>query len=481
MSVLRHSLWAASSGILMTASRFAVTAILARRLSVAAFGQYTYSQWLVDIGFLVCTLGATGVASRYLAEFRHQSPVLVAILRRWRPLSFALPFVGSLAAGFGAWLSGLSFDLGSYTLLLGWGMTSGIWGMHTAALVGLQRFDLIFRANMLAAVIMLSGATLLPFTENGVPTVFAIMTIAAATASLIGLKHIALASQGEAVELDSQLKRSIYYYAVNIWITALLWSFAWSRGEVPVIRSLLGDEAVGRYAVAMTLYGGAVAGVMLGISGIAPQITRYWGEENEKAAVSLCRRAMDLQLLLSGLGGLALIWLAPELMQIGFGEQYRDSALLLGILALGLPALALSSHNHLLQVITGARYNRNTTLLGVVLLLSLAWLGVTKQGIVGAAWSRALTLLVLGLVTGVACWRRWGQAAIGWANLVNIATLLLLSVLLQTLPFFEFFLPRFALLLVLSLVLLLWVRTEANEIVAKHLVKLLWSRFKIAK
>jgi O-antigen/teichoic acid export membrane protein len=463
----------------MTASRFAVTAILARRLATDAFGVYAYSQWLIDIGFLVCTFGATGVASRYLAEYRHQPDMMVAVLRRWRPFSVALPFAAALAAGAGAWVSGMPFDAATHMILLGWGLGSGLWGMHSAALIGLQRFDLIFASNLVAAGIMLVGALFVPMAASPAP-IFAVMAVATVVASLVGLRAISQASVGTEAILDLSQRRAISLYAVNIWLTALMWSLVWSRGEIPIIRSLLGDVAVAYYAVALTLYGGAVAGVMLAVSGVAPQVTRCWGEGNERAAVAICRKVMDLQLLLSGLGGLALIWLAPELMQLGFGEQYRDSALLLGILALGLPALTVSSHNHLLQIMTGARYNRNTTLLGVVLLLSLAWLCVSAFGVEGAAWSRAAVLLVLGTITAVVCWKRWGSAAIGVGNLAGVVLLSVLSVLLHSLPYFEHLLPRLFLLLILSLTLLAWVRTETKEMVVPHLVRLLWSRLRMS-
>jgi len=59
MSILRHSVWSAAAGIVVTGSRFAVAAILARRLSQGAFWQYAYAQWLVDISFLFCSLGVT--------------------------------------------------------------------------------------------------------------------------------------------------------------------------------------------------------------------------------------------------------------------------------------------------------------------------------------------------------------------------------------------------------------------------------------
>lgn len=477
MSILRHSLWAAASGIFVTASRFALTAILARRLSTEVFGQYAYAQWLVDICFLVCAFGATGVASRYFAEYRHQPAKLAAIVRRWRPFSLALPFAGALAAALGAWLSEMPLHAEAYALLLCWGLAAGIWGMHVAALSGLQRFDLVFRSNVLAAATMLIGATLLPLHDGSPLTLLAIMAVANATAALVGVRYITEATRGDVVKLENRLTHEIWRYSLNIWLASLLWSLAWSRGEVPVIRGLLGDDAVARYSVALTLYGGAVAGVMLGVSGIAPQITRFWGEGNQAAAVALCRRAMDLQLLLAGLGALALIWFAPELMQLGFGPRYRDSAMLLGILAVGLPALTLASHNHLMQIITGARYNRDTTLLAVILLMGLTSAGVVAFGVVGGAWARATTLLALGGITLFVSWRRWGSAAIGMLNIGLILTVSVASVLCNSLGIFLSLPFRGVVWATLSMALLALIKDESKLSVVVTLTRLLRNRY----
>ena len=93
MSILRHSAWAAAAAITLTAARFALAAIIARRLSQAGFGQYAYAQWLNDLAFLFCSLGATGVAARYVAEFRSQPGWLSAFIRRWRQFALGLPFL----------------------------------------------------------------------------------------------------------------------------------------------------------------------------------------------------------------------------------------------------------------------------------------------------------------------------------------------------------------------------------------------------
>lgn len=461
----------------MTLARFAVAAILARRLSTEAFGQYVYVQWLVDIGFLTCTLGAAGVASRYFAEYRSQPRVLAAIARRWRPLSIGLPLAGAAATAGGVWLSGMPIGLSGYLVVLAWGIASGLSAMNAAALTGLQRFDLVFLANLLASVVMVVGAVLAPLEHEALSVVSGLMALAAGTASLVGLRSIAAISGPSPEHLDATHTRSIYRYALNMWVTALLASLVWSRGEVPILREIQGDAGVARYSVALTLYGGAVAGVMLGVSGVAQQITRLWGDGQLEAAVSLCRKAMDIQLLLAGLGALFLICFSPEIMRWGFGAKYQDSAPLLAVLALGLPALTVASHNHLLQIITGARYTRDTTLAGVVLLCGLSWVGIQTLGVAGAAWSRSTTLMAIALFTVVVCWRKWGALILSRANIAWAVILPSLSVWVCSLPtFYDSVLARLLAFCVCTAGLTLAVRNESGA-VASGWILLLRQKF----
>jgi len=89
MSILRHSAWSAAAGIVLTGSRFAVVAILARRLSQGVLGAVRICQWLLDIP-------SCSVHWRVLAPFRAspRSTVMtrfsIGLLRRgghWRLVS----------------------------------------------------------------------------------------------------------------------------------------------------------------------------------------------------------------------------------------------------------------------------------------------------------------------------------------------------------------------------------------------------------
>lgn len=410
MSLIRQSIWAAAAAITLAVSRFAFTAIIARRLSVAAFGQFAYGQWIVDLTFLVCSIGATGVAARYLAEFRHDAGLSSAIARLWFPFAIGLPGLAGIAGLAGVWLTGIRLDAFAAAALMTWAIANGLWAMQTAALTGLQRFDLICGANGTAAALMVVGAMVIPLDAGQPGPVFGLMAASAAAAAAVGLRPTVHVARVAPARIERALLQDIHRYAINIWVTALLLGLVWSRGEMPIVHARLGDDGVARYAAVLTLFGGAIQGVMLAVTGVAPHLTRLWGEGAQTQAIDLARRLMDLQLVLCGLAALLLMFFGPELLLLAFGSSYRDESGTLAILSLGLLAMAASSQSHLLQIATSARFNRNSTLLGTAFLFTLAICLIAVGGLPGAGIARAGTMLTLAFASLYVGRQRWGRA-----------------------------------------------------------------------
>jgi O-antigen/teichoic acid export membrane protein len=176
------------------------------------------------------------------------------------------------------------------------------------------------------------------------------MATAFGAAAVVGITTTRHLVSGVVGSIESDRWRRIRGYAFNVWITALLWSLVWSRGEMPIVRAYLGDAGVAQYAAAMTLFGGAIQGVMLAVSGVAPQLAMLWGSERRDEAIAAARTIMDVQLLFCGAGALLLIWLGPELVALAFGKRYHEAAAPLTVFAVGLLAMAVSSQNYLLWV-----------------------------------------------------------------------------------------------------------------------------------
>ena len=462
MSILRHSAWSAAAAIVLTGSRFAVVAILARRLSQGALGQYAYAQWLVDISFLFCSLGVTGAISRFAAQYSHAPLLLSGLFRRWWPLAIGLSLLTGLAVLCGAWASRLAVFPDDAPSLLVWAIASAFWAMQTAALVGLKRFDLIFRANAIAAAVMLTGTTLLPSAAD-IADVIKVMALACILAATVGTSTTKTFLYLRNVDIDPSLWRVVRTYAGNTWISSLIASLVWSRGEFPMIKSVLGDLAVAQYAVAITTYGAAMQGVMLGLSGVGAHLTSLWGQGRKEEALSLSRSVMDLQLTVIGSGALVLLVFGDQLVEFVYSASYAAAAPSLRVLTLGLLSLSVSTQSLLLQIETNARFNRNSLLVGVALLYILVAALIYHWGILGAAVARSGAMIFIAIATLVWSVKIFGSLSVSLANIAAVASVLLAVFAIQARVGSLRFTERVVLFLISSGGLVLLLRNQNSE------------------
>lgn len=170
---------------------------------------------------------------------------------------------------------------------------------------------------------------------------------------------------------------------------------------------------------------------MLGLSGVSSELTRLLGAGRWDRAVSVCRSVTSIQLLAIGAGGSVLIWLSPEIVHAAFGQTYGAAVPPLIVLSCGLISLSAAPYNHLLQIETNGRFNRNATAIGAVILVATGLVGISASGISGAAAARAVTLSLVSGAVLVMALRRWGVRRIPLMNLLAVAALLLMSAGLQ--------------------------------------------------
>ena len=90
-------------------------------------------------------------------------------------------------------------------------------------------------------------------------------------------------------------------------------------------------------------------------------------------------------------------------------------------LALMLPTMALSLHTHLLHIVTASRFNRDSTLAGLVVLMLAAVLLVPRLGITGAAVARVSALFFLSVLTSTVFFKRFGPAGLGLGKVAVVA------------------------------------------------------------
>jgi hypothetical protein len=171
---------------------------------------------VADISFLFCSLGLTGAISRFAAEYSHAPLLLSGLFRRWWPLAIGLSLLTGLAVLRGASASRLAIFPDDPPSLLVWAIAGAFWAMQTAALVGLKRFDLIFRANTIAAAVMLAGAALLPSAAN-ITDVMQVMALACILAATVGTSTTKTFLYLRNEDIDPSLWRVVKSYAGKAW------------------------------------------------------------------------------------------------------------------------------------------------------------------------------------------------------------------------------------------------------------------------
>lgn len=395
--------------------------ILARRLTAVAFGQFAYAQWVIEVSILIFSFGAPAAVSRYAAEFGREAGLVAVFLRRWVKWAVCASLAAAVGSVVGAWVSRMQLGLAGYACLSAWTATQGLWVMQTAALTGCQRFNAIILANIVFAAAVLTGLWVLPLADEQPAVLFGLMAAGAAAATCVGVGTMVRRTTEPATTFHQSQWGSIRIYAMNMWLTALLTSLVWSRGEYPFVRAVLGDEGLARYAAPMTLFAASVQLVMLGTAGVAPYLTDLWGRGRRESAIALARWLTSLQLLFCCLVALALTLLNGELLGLLFGAAYRHNDHVLPILSVGLIALAVSAPNHLLQLATDGRFNRNFIVVGVLLLFLLAPLLILAIGLPGAALARSTTMLAVALGTGTFAARHLGSRLVSARNLIVVS------------------------------------------------------------
>lgn len=433
MSLLKNTVYASLAGLVVSGGRFALTVVLARKLNVGDFGYFAYVQWLLDTLYLCLSFGFGALASRYLAQFASQPALLHGFERRLSLAYLIIPLL-VMAAFYVAhlWFA-TTRDGVELVLATGWAGANSLVVMQTAALTGYQRWRGILVQNLAGVATLLVGAFSLPAAGAGCAQAFAVMLTGSVGAAAAGA-YLVRAAGGTAVaskvrdtpnavaQVDWRQVRS---YALNTWAAALLASFVWSRGEVPVLKWLQGDVVVGRYAAALAIWGGAVQFVMLASSAIAPHIAQCWGRGDVSGAMRVAARVLNIQLLLASAGSLLVILFGPQLLQLVFSSDYGSSAPVLRWLFVGLFALSVSGYSYLLQISTNGAFNRNALVLAAIVLYLSAFVFISAFGAVGAGMSRAASLFAIFLLTIWFAGKVWQFAGIPMKNIAYALGLVL--------------------------------------------------------
>lgn len=405
--------------MMLSGGRFVLVILLASRLSLADFGRFTFTQWLVDITFVSLSFGMNTSGNRYFAEYLPRAAQLRAFQRlfaRWAvPVVILTATLSPLAAlGFGQGLSTRQMLLQAT-----WSCASTAWALLVARAQGLKQFRRVAFAHAGYVIVAIGGVLLLP--RGGAASLDAAMSVVVlATAVAAALLWIPLPGAEAGAELGEAALdyRKLRQFALNIWIAETVAAVVWSRGELSVVRTMSSATEVAHYAVALQLASIAIIGTMLLTGALFPHLTTLFGNGEHVEMARVSRRATDWLLLVSSVLGIALMAFGPELLRVVFGHGFSDVRTSLAVLGLGSIGLASLSSSQVAQLISNARFSRDVNTLGAVLLLGLALAMVQLLGTTGAAVARSIVWGMVGLAFTTYAYVRTDGMAVSWRNLV---------------------------------------------------------------
>lgn len=388
--------------------RLAITVVLARRLGPEGFGLFVFVQWLIEMTFLVYSVGLTGVATRFFPQSTDPGAGEISGLNRWflQAGVLAVLLTGCFATLAAALLSGIerAGAMGAVTL---WAAAYSIWALLSARAQGLFQFKRLAAASGVFVVVALLG---LSMPQVGGDLVGAMMALAAANlaACTFCVTRFTGGEFPRTGPVDLTRWRAVRMYATNAWLTSIANSLVWSRGEISVVKGTLGETAVGYYSVGLTLAGIVNQGISLFTGALWPRVARAWDRGERDELVRFSGAVTQLLILVASISAGFVICFAPYIVGLLFGDRYSESSKLVLILAIGVVGLSSGCAHLVVQAATNGKFSRDLTIAGGVALFGSAFVLVPLLGVEGAAVVRTaiqigvsfLTLVWLGKVLG---------------------------------------------------------------------------------
>mgnify|MGYP006095781757 CR=1 FL=1 len=399
MSFLRNTGWSTTGSIVTVASRLAFSVIVARSLGPENFGRFIFVLWLVEITFIICSIGLEGVATRFYPQYKNEQESRASGFSHWFLYRGLLViFSTSIFSVVAVFAFGSINDPKSLVAIYLLALFSSSYLLLMARAQGMFQFRYLALTALIFSATSVFGLTL--FVENSSIEGAIVILVVSNFLAIIMLTYksnpVAASSKKP---LSESMKIKIIEYAKNTWLTSIGSSLIWSKGELPLVKSFSGESAVGLYSVGITI-SGVVNGLLSLLTGaLWPKMAALWDRNELKDMSSLYVTVTHLVILLSGLAVGFLICFSDLIILALFGSEFLSASGLVQILALGTIGLTAGSAHLILQASSNGRFSRNLTILAAPVLFGGALLLLPYFGSEGAAMARTGTQVGMAIIT----------------------------------------------------------------------------------
>ncbi|MBI3176827.1 MAG: oligosaccharide flippase family protein [Chloroflexi bacterium] len=377
-----NSLWLLLARVLTQGLTLVFIALIARRLGVAAFGQYAAMAALVFLGNAVTTFGTDMLLIRETARAGGLTPLAPVAL--WLQLALSVLWIGSVMGigfVFPAVLPAARLPLIVYLLSL---FPLAFYTVFSALLRAFERMELFLALNLLTALLQTIGAAVLIRSQDDLLRLCAWLTltqlVAAGLGGVLCSRLVTFAALWRPVRLAE-----VWALLRVAWPLAALMALALfsQRLSVLMLLPLAGDAATGWFSAAARLVEGLKIGHYAVLGALLPTLSRRSSPE----AGRLFRNSWAALLALSALLALALTLLADPIVMLIYGSRFAPAAHVLRLLAWSLIPYTFSAYLSLDFVTRGLeRTVLKVTILGAAVSVGLYTLLIPQLGASGAAW-----------------------------------------------------------------------------------------------
>lgn len=373
--------------------RLLATILLARFLGVERFGSYIFILWLVEMSYLICSVGLAGAATRFYPQTIAQFDGPEKNFGNWY---FWRALISLLLSACFSVFAVASFSgnagLTLYSIIFIFSLVSSAYLLLVARSQGLFQFKYYAVASVVQNIITVLGVMVLGRAIKVHD--FFLLAIASQLAAILILVRPIVVKSVHLQFLPFNKSKTFDVYSKNIWLTNIGSALLWSRGELPLVKSQYGDFFVGFYSVALTLSGLVNQAVNILTGALWPQIAKMW-EVDRRELEKLFFATTSLLLFTASLAAAFLIIFSDYLILLIFGEQYGESINLVVLLSVGTLGLTSASGNMIMQASSNGAFSRNITFVGIFLLFTSVTVMMSLYGIQGAAAAKSATQIIL--------------------------------------------------------------------------------------
>jgi O-antigen/teichoic acid export membrane protein len=418
VSLFRSSIFNFLSQITIFLSATLLSIILARALGPSLMGEYSYYMWLISTLSIILTLGLPRTIMRFIAQSKStlQDQIISrTIIFQTKVASICLLISLTWILLFGGDQK-LTLFIVALTLC-----ASALNLLITSILSGLQKFNLLFKINLLTSpLLMIISILVLLYNSNLVNLLIANL-LAVSLSLIVCLYYLKKHLNFNLKPLSEKLYKEIKVPAVSISLIVFLDLILMERSEVFFLKNYSTIEQVAFYSISfglvsrvMTLVPGAVAGVIM------PKVAILHGKSETQKIKQTYFSSTRYLILISLPIILAGISLVSLLISILYGSGYAAVVPVIQILLIsgGLSAVVAAAAA-VLYGTGGQSFILKLAAIAAVINIILDMVFIPSYGAIGAAAANAIAQII-GVVSGTYYLIKYKNMVFPWKDTLKV-------------------------------------------------------------